>query len=48
MLKGKRKAANETIFLADYTKFNSFKIAKICFIEAINRIITDAKIIKDE
>lgn len=42
------ESAKETILLADYTKFNSFKIAKVCSIDDIDKIITDERITREE
>jgi DeoR/GlpR family transcriptional regulator of sugar metabolism len=41
-------SGKEVIMLADYTKFNSYKIAKVCSLEDIDRIITDRRIPENE
>ncbi len=38
------ESGKEIILLADYTKFSSHKIAKVCSLEEINKIITDKRI----
>ncbi len=37
-------SANLTILLADHTKFNNYKIARVCALEDIDKIITDRRI----
>jgi len=42
------KSANEVILLADYTKFNKVKLAKVCEIDEVDIIITDYRITDEE
>lgn len=42
------ESGKEIILLADYTKFNSYKIAKVCSLNEIDRIITDKRITEKE
>lgn len=42
------ESGKEIILLADYTKFNSYKIAKVCSLEDIDKIITDKRITERE
>jgi Transcriptional regulators of sugar metabolism len=41
-------SAKQTVLLADYTKFNSYKIAKVCSLEDVDKIITDHRITNKE
>lgn len=38
------ESAKQTVLLADYTKFNSYKIAKVCSLKDIDKVITDLRI----
>lgn len=38
------ESGKEIILLADYTKFNTYKIAKVCSLEEVHKIITDKRI----
>ena len=42
------ESAKATVILADYTKFNSYKIAKVCSLEAVSKVITDLRITHNE
>lgn len=42
------ESGKEIILLADYTKFNSYKIAKVCSLEEIDKIITDRRMTDSE
>lgn len=42
------ESGKEIILLADYTKFNSYKIAKVCSLEDIDKVITDKRITASE
>jgi DeoR/GlpR family transcriptional regulator of sugar metabolism len=42
------ESGKEIILLSDYTKFNSNKIAKVCSLEDIDKVITDRRISDSE
>ena len=42
------KSTNEIVLLADYTKFNKMKLAKVCDLDEIDMIITDYRITEEE
>lgn len=42
------KSARQVILLADYTKFNQYRVARVCRLEDIDVLITDSRIPTEE
>jgi len=42
------KSARKVVLLADYTKFNQYRVARVCQLDEVDVLITDSRIPQDE
>jgi DeoR/GlpR family transcriptional regulator of sugar metabolism len=42
------KSAKQTVMIADYSKFNTWRLAKICDFDDIDIVITDDRITRQD